>query len=146
MRLAYGFNNWKRYNAKIVDDARVTSCGRRSVLGINDYLYTYTLASPCSLPRCSPRRAGNCVLLKLRVRVIIPVPMIHCQILLVLDAVDALIKSGGSEARKHLADFVDALCCTGFNLKLLVTGEHGLLESTGRCLSNSTEQVGAYTR
>lgn len=70
------------------------------------------------------------------------VPVIYRQILLVLDAVDALIERGGSEARKHLAGFVDALCCSSFNLKLLVTGQRSLLDSTGRCLSNSTEQVG----
>ena len=70
------------------------------------------------------------------------------QILLVIDGADALYEGGGKEARESLATFVDALCCTNSNLtssnllKLLVTSEYGILESTDQCLSNSGDWVG----
>lgn len=77
-----------------------------------------------------------------RVRIKRPVPVIPYQVLLVLDAVNALTEDGGSKARKSLADFVDQLCGTSPHLKLLVTSENSLQKMTDRCLRNYTEQVG----
>ena len=64
------------------------------------------------------------------------------QILLVIDAADALCESGGKQARASLATFLDEMCCTDARLKLLVTCEEGILESTDQFLSNSKERVG----
>lgn len=70
------------------------------------------------------------------------IPMIRCQVLLVLDAMNALIKDDSSgEAYENLGDFVDQLCGASPHLKLLVTNENIPQTMTGRRFRYLNENV-----
>lgn len=79
-----------------------------------------------------------------RARVIMAVPVIRCQILLVLDAVNSLIEGGGSDARESLVGFINELFLATSYVKLLVTSDKGLKEFRG-CRLSCNEEVGDGT-
>lgn len=75
----------------------------------------------------------------------VPAEWCHCQVLLILDAVDALYEGAGSEIRDCLVDLLNDLCRFGEGqLRFLLTSENTLLSGASTFFQNGSEKASDF--